>query len=510
MMQHLAVKAKGSGMAGIVPIHVAPLQPPCLFRDRCQNYPAGVLLLTVIIQASSLSKYCRRRFRTASTSRTYYILRLILAHRQTYGFVISSLVPWGAEELRPYHDHPHTQTAFILNHAQHWYTIRRFGNVSPDPALEADPGGGHWFNLNSFNDAPERISKLYLGMFLQQAQQEGYSIFAVIQRDIEAPLALPRVEADHLIASIPEEAAGNFSSTYPGAGGSSSAHGIEGFEDEDMELQAALQASLAGGDYGAYIPQRFGGSSAPALPQLPSRTSSGVPIQRHHEVIDVDEDDDDEDLDFEMRAEPETEHEDPVEASMARQRAVMERMRRAQEYALQDTYENEATQIEALARMRQARRGAEDEDEDEMLRRAIAESEAMAQAQGSGSGRGSQEGDDAPGAAPALAPAVAPNAPAWHAHRVYDDEDQELQAALRASLETVPPGFRVPSPPPVVAASRPSQPSTPPAQVLQPPPLQRQASSETIKTESEGDAPEPEPELSPEEIRRRRLARFGG
>ena len=63
--------------------------------------------------------------------------------------------------------------AFILNHAQHWYTLRRFGNVSADPALDADPGGGHWFNLNSFNTAPESISKLYLGMFLQQAAQEG-------------------------------------------------------------------------------------------------------------------------------------------------------------------------------------------------------------------------------------------------------------------------------------------------------------------------------------------------
>ena len=63
--------------------------------------------------------------------------------------------------------------AFILNHAQHWYTLRRFGHVSADPALAADPGGGHWFNLNSFNAAPERISKLYLGMFLQQARQEG-------------------------------------------------------------------------------------------------------------------------------------------------------------------------------------------------------------------------------------------------------------------------------------------------------------------------------------------------
>ena len=416
--------------------------------------------------------------------------------------------------------------AFILNHSQHWYTIRRFGNVSPDPALESDPGGGHWFNLNSFNNAPERIGKLYLGMFLQQAQQEGtflrphnapnthgrrltctcpdsgYSIFAVIQRDIDASLALPRVEVDQLFATIPEEGAGNFSYNYSSARGSSSAHGIAGWEDEDMELQAALQASLSGGDYGEYIPQRFAGASTRA-PQPPSRTSSGIPIRR--EVVEADDDEDDED--FEMRAEPGAEPADPVAASMARQRAIMDRMRRVQEAALQDTYENEAAQIDVLARMRQARRGAEEEDEDEMLRRAIAESEAMARAQGSG--QGSEEGD---GNAPAPAPAPAPSAPpAWHAHRVYDDEDEELQAALRASLETVPADFRVPSPPPV-APSRPPPPQqpTPAAQSLQPPQIQRQPSSESIKTESEDDAPEPEPELSPEEIRKRRLARFGG
>ena len=66
-----------------------------------------------------------------------------------------------------------TQMGFILNQSQHWYTLRRFGLVSPDPSLDADPGNGHWFNLNSFLAAPERIGKLYLGMFLQQAEAEG-------------------------------------------------------------------------------------------------------------------------------------------------------------------------------------------------------------------------------------------------------------------------------------------------------------------------------------------------
>ncbi|OBZ70584.1 putative ataxin-3-like protein [Grifola frondosa] len=68
-----------------------------------------------------------------------------------------SLVRWRSEAMRPYQDHPHTQLAFILNQSQHWYTLRRFGRVSPNPSLDADPGDGHWFNLNSSLPAPERI-----------------------------------------------------------------------------------------------------------------------------------------------------------------------------------------------------------------------------------------------------------------------------------------------------------------------------------------------------------------
>lgn len=57
-----------------------------------------------------------------------------------------------------------TQLAFVLNQNQHWYTLRRFGS----------PGeNGHWFNLDSTKSSPQWISKTYLGMFLQQAEQEG-------------------------------------------------------------------------------------------------------------------------------------------------------------------------------------------------------------------------------------------------------------------------------------------------------------------------------------------------
>ncbi|KAI0038943.1 hypothetical protein FA95DRAFT_1612983 [Auriscalpium vulgare] len=60
-------------------------------------------------------------------------------------------------------------------------------------------------------------------MVLQQAAAEGYSGFSITQTDPSAPLTLTRTNADHL--------------HQPAS---------TGLEDEDLELQAALQASLGG------------------------------------------------------------------------------------------------------------------------------------------------------------------------------------------------------------------------------------------------------------------------
>jgi len=60
--------------------------------------------------------------------------------------------------------------AFVLNHQEHWFSLRRFGQLT-------DPENGHWFNLNSFLPEPEWIGKLYLGMVLAQAEDEGVSAF---------------------------------------------------------------------------------------------------------------------------------------------------------------------------------------------------------------------------------------------------------------------------------------------------------------------------------------------
>ena len=215
---------------------------------------------------------------------------------------------------------------------------------------------------------------------------------------------------------------------------------------------------------------------------------------------------------------------------------------------LQEQYE-EITRIDAAAHARRASVPAgvgeagesevgqeeEGEDDDAMLRRAMAESEAMAHVHSSGPGSGSNPGfsfgsgsppgalDEGGAATPHAAstpnPGQNPN-PAWHQHRVYDDEDAELQAALRASLETVPAGFRVPSPPPIptppaaaVSSSQErerEQRRSREAEALVPPPIQRQTSSD-VETESEAESEGPQAvQPSLEEIRRMRLARFGG
>lgn len=117
--------------------------------------------------------------------------------------------------------------------------------------------------------------------------------------------------------------------------------------------------------------------------------------------------------------------------------------------------------------------------------------------------------------ASAPAPVIQPNV-----SRVVDDEDAELQAALKASLEGLPEGFVVPPTPPRPAVRSTSS-SYPPMT-----PMNQPAGSPNIVTEDEDEEDSEddeeaegkgkERELSPEqekldvdEMRRRRLARFG-
>ncbi|WAQ90430.1 hypothetical protein PtA15_12A419 [Puccinia triticina] len=80
------------------------------------------------------------------------------------------IIRWRSEEMKPMHDYPENQEAFILNHDLHWFTLRRFGH-SVD----------RWYNLNSMDeDSPKWIGPTFLSMAIAQAEAEGYSIFVVI------------------------------------------------------------------------------------------------------------------------------------------------------------------------------------------------------------------------------------------------------------------------------------------------------------------------------------------
>ncbi|KAH8107250.1 Josephin-domain-containing protein [Cristinia sonorae] len=456
----------------------------------------------------------------------FFSIQVIEQALQVWGL---TLLRWRSEDMKPYQDHPETQLAFILNYEQHWYTLRRFGPECPDPA---NPNSSVWFNLNSFLARPEPVGSTHLGMVLHQAELERYSVFVVVPLNSDDSCPLARTKADQIAS---------------GEVGSDVGHAM-GFEDEDMDIQAALQASLmmdtdtSGGDshatgshesypgpisanpfanpFGTVDVNSASGSRTPTR-----RTTQQDPIpppvrQRSHPVpYPVQDDEDDEDDEdyvdasdvFPSRsissARPHPEEEDPnmdpVEASRRRGEAIMAQMMRQQEAALRFTAAEEEARIRAgLQEPRRSRR-----DEDDEVARAIAASLAEARERGEDVDVEEPEEMD-------FIPARTAVPGIQETHRVYDDDDAELQAALKASLEGLPEGFRIPDTPP-----RPSKPPTPPALVpaALPPiagPSKSASTDEGDETETESEADvsvvEEAPAPDVDEMRKRRLARFGG
>lgn len=414
--------------------------------------------------------------------------------------------------MREYQNNPDSQLAFVLNLDQHWFTIRRFGRPH---------GKGYWFNLNSFLGAPEWVGNTYLGMVLQQAEREGYSVFAVRPVEDENPeQGLPETEADLLAETLTESAPGGQTLSTSRTHSRPEAAPATSFEDEDMELQRALQASLG---YSAGTAYEFPGeSSAPVPAPIPtgsrsrgglglgyggdsSRGSSGPPSRRTP-------------IEVEARDPPTPQFQDPddpVAASAARAQRRLEQVQREQNAAMQamggygfgagmdEAIDDEGSRRrrEAQERVRRAR-----EEEEEQFRRAMAESLRAHEGQ-----TVDVEGDDDFGTPPETVP---PGGFGHHGNRNYDDEDAELQAALKASLEehtvsvpasgSAPPASAVPVPrdPGPVApnppAAKPAEPSSD---------EEDEDEDEIVQTPAE----EPKAEVAdPDEVRRRRLARFGG
>lgn len=74
------------------------------------------------------------------------------------------LTPWYPAKREGYStDDPCQEIGFIVNHASHWFTIRKIS--------------GTWWNLNSFQDRPEKISNFFLSAFLSQLVSDGYYVY---------------------------------------------------------------------------------------------------------------------------------------------------------------------------------------------------------------------------------------------------------------------------------------------------------------------------------------------
>ncbi|ORZ03689.1 Josephin-domain-containing protein, partial [Syncephalastrum racemosum] len=131
------------------------------------------------------------------------------------------LIPWQQE------------VAYICNLDHHWFTLRKF----------AVPW--RWYNLNSTQEAPCYLSETYLGMLLQQTQNENYSIFVVrgtlpVSRADDRALMLPH---PNQVAQQKEQEAAFGGKGYSLTSNNDDDHEDEQ-EDEEVMLARAIEASL--------------------------------------------------------------------------------------------------------------------------------------------------------------------------------------------------------------------------------------------------------------------------
>ena len=318
----------------------------------------------------------------------------------------------------------------------------------------------------------------------------GYSTFVVVPIDPDHPL--PRSDADN-VASTPLPSSAR------------SPHSPALFEDEDFSLQAALHASLDGPSVSFPMPRpRVGPVASTSRARSPGAAMGlpNPPLRSPPSPIPPP-------IPPPSTRPTDRPMENPVAASMARNQAMLERMRQEQEAAMREHHPRPGGHV----------------DEEEQLRIALAVSEAMAREQGGDQTGG---GGDAPGTREMPENTQARG---WAGERVqvYDDEDADFQAALQASLETAPPGAHTPNAtatPPRTSSTRPPPPASGPIVGSRTEPLagaddeddddylsysdDDQEDTATEVTSSDAGPPAPTEDVSVEEMRRRRLARFGG
>ena len=282
----------------------------------------------------------------------------------------------------------------------------------------------------------------------------GYSVFAVTQGDPDAPLALPRTEADIIAATLPEPTSGGTMAHFTKETLAEPQRAGNLMEDEDYGLQAALQASLTD-------------QNIPCGPSSSTGTT-GVQSSRYQLEARAPHLAEPSDLD-----EPGHINIDPVAASLGRNRVLLQQMKEQQEQAQREMWSemDMSSEESAAVEERRQRRRRQEEEEEADLQRAIEESQALAAlAEKQRIRRSEDHHDEITGTS----------------STIHDDEEAELQAALKASLEHFsPPSATLNAPDDVASAN---------------------SDTDSIIEENEDAVA---PIVSLDEIRRRRLARFG-
>lgn len=272
----------------------------------------------------------------------------------------------------------------------------------------------------------------------------------ITQKDPSNLQALARCEADDIATTLPEpRSTTQFTSSHSVSRGpeSSTSAGqtsesltsanqpqhaldhddVNGIDDEDYDLQAALQASLASQE--GYTSSLYGlEDSEPSIsspPPLTAATTSAIPNRQSLQGPSL----------------PDPVDLDPVATSMERNRKLLQQMREEQEYAQRELRSSNGLTTEERTvqeTWRQKRREREEEEEEE-FQKAVAESEAMAQ------NRDEHKEHQNPNDFSTVREDVMPSTSSGslgQEFRNYDDEDAELQTALKASLENVPSGWQ--------------------------------------------------------------------
>jgi Ataxin-3 len=401
----------------------------------------------------------------------------------------------------------------------------------------------------------------------------GYSVFAVTQIDPLAPLALPRTKADELASEIPEitNASTRISTSRSAVAGTSKSsrnprtwESAEGLEDEDMALQAALFASVMGES------SQPATTPLPTRPPIhetvsdPWEIRNARPAFSHPSSVAAGSTPV---VDDSLEATARRAREDLARFQEEQRHALAEQLESDEMISNVLGRRQGAATVTSPPRRRAPRPRREDEEEEEMMRRAIEASKKEAEERGEPEEEDDdheisfEEDDDmdlddneeeeaelerlmqqrrdnrreeeerdrmrsavrstSPGSYPLTsaelmddildpfgAGLLGQNA-AHLDNRIYDDEDAELQAALKASLEGAPADILIPPPPPPAARA----PTVGDSSKVGGNNVTTVANGDGEEEESEEEEEEEVPQpvkLTAEEMRKARLARFGG